>query len=318
MDSDGVPDAPSASLRRSRATFGYDELGRVFAAKTYAVDPSAGTIGNALTTSMWYDSRGLTIKTLSVGGLVSKTAHDGLGRPTKQYSTDGGGDSVYGDADDVTGDIVLEQSEAFFDANSNPVLTLSRQRFHDAPGSGTGATGELGTPASSQPKARVYYETTYYDALDRPTASVNVGTNGGSSYTRPGSTPSRSDTVLVNSYTYDDAGRLFSTTDPKGNVNRTYYDLLGRTTKTIEAYVDGTPSANDDRTTEYTYNANSDVATLKAVLPAGAYQETKYVYGVSPATGSTLFSNRRVAGHRVSGQGNGCRRGFRTGDVCRQ
>ena len=62
-------------------------------------------------------------------------------------------------------------------------------------------------------------------------------------------------------------------------------------TKTTESYVDGVPSANDDRTTEYTYNANSDVATLKAVLPAGAYQETKYVYGVSPATGSTLFSN---------------------------
>jgi hypothetical protein len=39
----------------------------------------------------------------------------------------------------------------------------------------------------------------------------------------------------------------------KGLINKTFYDNLGRTTKTIENYVDGTPSDSDDRTTLYTY-----------------------------------------------------------------
>src|SRR5262249_28420363 len=52
------------------------------------------------------------------------------------------------------------------------------------------------------PKARDYYEAYYYDAANRLTADVNVGTNGGSAYTRPGSVPAASDTVLVTSYGY--------------------------------------------------------------------------------------------------------------------
>ena len=59
--------------------------------------------------------------------------------------------------------------------------------------------------ASTNPKARVSYNAFYYDNASRLTASVDVGTNGGSSYARPGSAPSRSDTVLVSSYGYDDA-----------------------------------------------------------------------------------------------------------------
>ena len=40
----------------------------------------------------------------------------------------------------------------------------------------------------------------YYDVANRLTAQVNVGTNGGSAYTRPGSVPAASDTVLVTKY----------------------------------------------------------------------------------------------------------------------
>ena len=49
--------------------------------------------------------------------------------------------------------------------------------------------------ATTTPKARVYYVAGYYDASNLPTATADVGTNGGSSYTRPSSVPSRSDTV---------------------------------------------------------------------------------------------------------------------------
>src|SRR5262249_37716280 len=63
-------------------------------------------------------------------------------------------------------------------------------------------TGALGTPSSGI-GARVSYVGYYYDASSgRATATVDVGTNGGSAWSRPSSVPSRSDTVLVTSYGY--------------------------------------------------------------------------------------------------------------------
>src|SRR5262249_51000406 len=146
------------------------------------------------------------------GGLVSKALYDGAGRVTKQFATDGGGDSAWSDAGNVTGDAVLSQPEFQYDANGNPILTIAKERFHDET-----ATGELGN-ATTAPKARVYYAAAYYDAADRLTASVSVGTNGGSAYTRPSSVPSRSDTVLVVDYGYNSAGWAETTTDPRGIV----------------------------------------------------------------------------------------------------
>ena len=42
--------------------------------------------------------------------------YDGLGRVTKQYVAYDTDETAYGDADDVTGDTVLEQSEIDYDA----------------------------------------------------------------------------------------------------------------------------------------------------------------------------------------------------------
>src|SRR5690606_11463584 len=106
----------------------------------------------ALRSHAWYDKRGNVIKTSQPDGLVTKMRYDGAGRLTKTFATDGGGDSAWIDATNVDGDIVLEQAEYAYDKNSNVTLVTSRQRFHDATG-----TGELGTPAGSQPKARVSY-----------------------------------------------------------------------------------------------------------------------------------------------------------------
>jgi hypothetical protein len=137
------------------------------------------------------------------------------------------------DTDDVTGDAVLEQLEQTYDASGNVLTSITRQRFHDETD-----TGALGTPTTGV-NARVSYLGYYYDLADRTTDVVDVGTNGGSAWTRPGTVPSRSDTVLVTSTTFDDAGRVFEMTDPKGIVSRTLYDALGRTTKTIENHVEG-------------------------------------------------------------------------------
>ena len=92
------------------------------------------------------------------------------------------------------------------------------------------------------------YAAAYYDAADRPTAEVDVGTNGGTAYTRPpSSAPSPSDTALVTGMTYNAAGWLSSVTDPRGIVTQTGYDNLGRTTQTVEDYTNGVPTANSDK-----------------------------------------------------------------------
>jgi hypothetical protein len=120
-------------------------------------------------------------------------------------------------------DNVLSETDYTYDADGNVIFTADRERFHDETG-----TGALGTPSSGV-HARVSYSASYFDKATRLTDSVDVGTNGGSAYTRPGSVPSHSDSVLVTSEAYNSAGELASETDPMGLINKTYYDLAGRT-----------------------------------------------------------------------------------------
>lgn len=301
----GVPNKPSYTLRTSRSETNYDEQGRVYQTKAFS-DPSTSSPSAPLVANTWYDARDNVIKTKAPTGLVTKLSYDGAGRISKRFSTDDNGETDYSAVDDVAGDAVLEQTEYTYDANGNVILTTTRQRFHDAT-----ATDELGNRSSSSgtAKARVSYVASYYDAADRLVAELNVGTAGGSGFTRPTTAPTYSDTAVANgtqllsTYTYDAAGRLWKTTNPEGHEDRTTYDLLGRVTKTVENYVDGTPSDADDRTTQYTYTGIGQVETLTAVLPDGPDSGTEldgemtyYYHGVSVAGGSRLNSNDLLAG----------------------
>lgn len=292
----GVPNKPSASLLRAKSVSEYDEQGRVFRSTTFAVNPSNGAVDSTgLVSQSWFNLRGQTIKSTSTGSATQKMQYDGAGRTLKSFVTDGGGDSGWSDADDVTGDIVLEQIEYAYDGSSNVIQRTARQRFHDATD-----TGELGNPSSSSgtAKARVSYSGSYYDLANRVTDSVSVGTNGGSAWSRPSGVPSRSDTVLVTSYGYDDAGRTQTVTDPRGIVTYSEYDDLGRTTRTIEAYTDGVPTDDTNRITAYTYDGLGNTTTIKAVLPDGPdadtdydLQQTKYIFGATVARGDGIDSN---------------------------
>ncbi len=295
-----VPNAPSSSLRRAQVATLYDDLGRAYKTLTYSVDQSNGTVSsNALTSEAWFDKRGNVIKTSEPGGLVTKSVYDGVGRATTVYVGDGYNDSTWTNAGSVSDDNVLEQTEYSYDANSNVIETTVRQRFHDET-----TAGALGTPSSGV-HARVSYSANYYDAINRPTASVAIGTNGGSAWTRPSSVPSRSDTVLVTSYSFNAAGWVEDVTDPKGIVFRQTYDALARVTKQVEAYTDGTPSTNDDKTVEFTYDAAGHMLTLKAWQTGGAYEETQWVYGVTTSGGSTINSNDLLAEVRYPNKSTG-------------
>jgi RHS repeat-associated protein len=221
--------------------------------------------------------------------VVEKDQYDGAGRQTIRYVTDGSSGTSWTAAGSVTGDNVLTQVETTFDKDGNSIMVTERDRNHDET-----VTGALGNP-STAPKARVYYSTSYYDLANRVTATVNVGTNGGSAYTRPSSAPSASDTVLLTQYAYTSAGFLDSTTDPRGIVTKHYYDNLGRETKTVEAYDGGAQTATTNKTTEFTYDGDGHMLTLQADETGGAYEKTQWTYGVTTTGGSDLNSNDMLA-----------------------
>ena len=268
----GVPVAPSSTLLRAKTTTEYDERDRAFRTKQYSVDGSGNVPGNYLKSEQWFDARGNVIKSFSPTGPTTKLQYDGPGRLMNVFVTDASDDTGYGDADDVTGDRVVEQTEYAYDLADNVILTTLRRRFHTTMG-----TGGLGTNNTGN-FARVSYVGTYYDAAYRVTASVDVGTNAGSAYTRPSGVPGRSATTLVTSYDYNPAGWMELVTDPKNIKTKRLYDNAGRLTRVTEAYdasVNGgepstsTPATN--RRTDYAYGSLDRVLSVTAVLlPDGA------------------------------------------------
>ncbi len=243
----------------------YDSMGRVYESQRFEIDASDGSDGANLATLNWYDAAGRMIKTN--GAQFTKTFYDRVGRVTHRFVLAELNDSAYSDADDVSGDIVLEESQSVYDSATGRVLmSAAISRFHSDKGGGETA-GALDTNAdtdalkytASDIKGRIQISSTWYDDLDRPITTGRYGTNAGSLFNRSGlSAPgSSSSSVLVSEITYNDDGSQLETTDPRGLVTRTLYDDAGRRIATIANYVDGTPSgsagATDDSYTRYEY-----------------------------------------------------------------
>ena len=294
----------------------YDDIGRVYQSAVHSIDPTNGVSGlteaqiqalATLTTNYFYDKRGDLIEQSDPGGLVYKHVYDGAGRDTKDSTTDGSAlnnssqSNTWAAASTEQYDIVLEQTLNTYNADGLLIETVRRQRFDNDPTSSSG-DGDLAGPSGGNLASRDYYTGMYYDAADRLTDSVNVGTNGGSAWTMPATAPAGSDTVLVTHTDYNAAGWLLDTIDPRGIKTGTFYDMLGRQTETIGAW-DGTqnPTAGSstNQETQYTYDANGDVLTMKALQPPGTtpadHQTTQYVYGVGGTAGTNLFSNDLIA-----------------------
>ena len=119
------------------------------------------------------------------------------------------------------------ETETTYDSDSNPILVTTRDRFDNET-----QGGPLGNP-TTHPYARVSYVAYYYDAASRLTNTVNVGTNGGTSYTRPGTPPARSDTVLVTTtgYLADAVQQVTLTGAPTGGTFKLTFG--GQTTTTL-------------------------------------------------------------------------------------
>lgn len=298
----------------ARSETKFDDRGRVYRTIAYGVDPSTGTVGNSLTSNRWYDAAGNEIKSLTAGSdLFIKMVFDSLGRLVKQFQGYDLDESTYAEAGNVDGDTILEQSESIYDDASNLIQSTTRQRYHNAPAS---QTGELKDPATN-PKARVTYAALYPDALGRQQANADYGTNGGSTLSRSSTTPTRSDTILVTSQVYDDAGNMESTTDPADMVTKMEYDTAGRQTASIMNYLPSTSSsssssssgacqASDDTnvTVRTAYNGDGNVSTITAENSATGDQVTQYIYGTTLSdsdVASSLLKRKEIDPDSVNG-----------------
>jgi RHS repeat-associated protein len=270
----------SADRLLARSETFYDDRGRVYQTKRYAVDVDSGTVGNALVSNTWFDAAGNAIKQQSAGSQAfTKTVYDSLGWAVKQYVGHDTDETAYADASSVSDDTIVEQVETVYDDAGNVLQTTTRQRFHNATG-----TGELTSPSGVQPKARVTYAAMYHDEVGRQIAVANYGTYGGATFSRASVVPNRTDTILVTSTDYNVAGQAYKTIDPAGREDRQVFDDAGRVVKTIQNYIDGVVSAaasDEDVTVEMTYNADGNLSTLTAKNPTTGDQVTTYVYGTT-------------------------------------
>ena len=174
--------------------------------------------------------------------------------------------------------LVIEQSEIHYNRASQPVTSVSFQRFHDAIG-----TGPLQGPDGDQPRALRSYTASWYDGIGRPVANADIGTNGGQTWTRPTTVPDRSGTVLVTSRRYAADGQANATLDPNGIETRWENDAVGRQLVLIENFdpgaPDGDPGAN--RTTAFAYTGDGQLKTLTLVNPTTGDQVTRWIYGTT-------------------------------------
>jgi RHS repeat-associated protein len=297
-----------------RVVTAYDDRGRVYQAVRYGVDPTTGIVGNALTDNTWYDAAGKVLKSQSAGSQsFTKSVYDGVGRVTTQYTGYNLTDSSYANASSVATDTILEQVETSYDAASNVIQVSIRQRYHNATG-----VGPLGSPSSAQPLARVTYTANWQDGLGRVAATADYGTNGGTALVRPATIPARSETCLVTSTAYDNAGQVQTTTDPAGMTTCFSYDAAGREIQRIlncqtlsssssassgssasssSSGVTGPCPASDDTnvTVLTAYNPDGNVSSVTAVNAATGNQVTQYTYGTTLASSGIASSLLKVA-----------------------
>jgi YD repeat-containing protein len=122
--------------------------------------------------------------------------------------------------------------------------------------------------------------------------AVQAAITGSGSGLTGGTNPSISITVTSLG---GDAGRVQQTTDPRGIVSKTDYDWLGRRLGTVQAFSTFNPSGSGDKTTEFSYDGDSNMLTLQADLAGSAYEQTKWIYGVTTSGGSNVNRNDMLA-----------------------
>jgi len=284
------------SNRLALSESAYDAMGRNWKSIRHKIDSADGSDDDTLVTESWFDEEGRQIK--QRGSNLTKSRYDGLGRLTHSFILALDDDSTYGDAANLSGDIVLQESQTVYDPTSALLLmSVSIDRQHDDKGAGettggldSNADGDALKLTASDVRGRAQISAIWYDNLDRAQDRVRFGTYAGNDFDRKGMpVPARSDSALRRTTTYGMDGAVEEVADPKNFVQRTQRDHRGRTIKTIRNYDptlnSGQPSGTDGNVT-VRYEFTDGLRTkLIADLPAGSTdQETLYTYGTTQGT----------------------------------
>ena len=293
--------------RLALTQWAYDDMGQLWKSSHHKIDASDGSDDDSIDHLRWRDERGRVVK--EDGPQLLKLTYDRMGRVSHRFVLADDDDSDYAGAQGVSGDEVLEETQSIFDDDSGDLhLSVHILREHDDWGVGA-STGALDTNADGDDllitaanlQGRPQITAYWYDRFGRQTDVVLYGTNGGSNLDRDGLTvPSRSDTELRTSYSYNTDGSRLEVTDPKAIVARFEYDAAGRQTKVIRNYDSsvnsGNPSGTDDnQTVEYTYTHGLR-ATIVADMPSPeSDQTTTYTYGT--AKGASAGDSKIGTGH---------------------
>lgn len=210
----------------------YDDLGRVYRTVRYAIDPQTGAVGVSLAEDTWFDPVGNVMKRRNPEDAgFEKLTYDGPGRLIHRYAGYNSVTPSYSEAESIDDDVIFEQSDFIYDAASNLIEEVRKERFHNAAG-----FGELRGPTGAQPWARVLFTMHYPDPIGRVIASANYGTYHGDVPDRPATIPNRSDSILVTSFDFNGRGEMFLATDPSGTHTFQVFDDAGRLIKVVENY----------------------------------------------------------------------------------
>lgn len=277
------PVASSAQSGRLSATeISYDELGRAWITIRHNVLVENGgngsfSTGNDQRYVSVFDAGGRVVA--SYGPDLQKNKYDRLGRRIRAYTLAQVGSADYAAWTTVgENDIVLEELQTIYDnATGNVLATIQLQRHHDMINLPTGpldknVDGDWNVlyyddlfNGDGYPASRPQITATWYDELDRPTASVQMGTfdlsgSGNWAFSRTGTNfgngagalPTRSADYLVTSTVYNKDGSVQQVTDPRGLTTKFLYDAAGRQTAVISNYTQEPPSggfssSDDDR-----------------------------------------------------------------------
>src|SRR5262249_46767647 len=127
--------------RRALDETKFDELGQVWRTIHHKINTSSGADSDSLNSDSWYDADRRLIKVQ--GGAFEKYFYDRLNRRTHVFTLANSNDAAYADADDVTGDVVLEEDQTTYNSSDGKVIMEALiQRNHDDVGGGA-TTGAL-------------------------------------------------------------------------------------------------------------------------------------------------------------------------------
>ncbi len=284
----------------------FDDRGREWKSQRHNIDPTDGSDDDSLESLTWFDRLGRLAK-VDGEDRLAKWSYDREGRETHEFVLAGDNDTSYAEVLSKSDDQVLEESQQVYDDGGDVVLSAWISRFHSDISTGS-TSGPLDTNAdadrlmlsSADIKGRIQITSSWYDALGRLQDRVQYGTNGGSSFDRDGlSVPARSDTALRTTHVHNDSGTLKEVADPKDLKTRYEYDALGRRTKVITNYVDGTPgggtNGDEDQTVAYAFTDGLQVS-MTADLPSGETDQVT-IYSFGTTKGTSAGDSKISSGH---------------------